>query len=205
MKKLRIPHLRLVATGAVIVVLAAVLVPLVPKIVQLVQVVTSVKHTERNALEVLKSEELSFLVTDRITSQIVVESNDSNPILGKKEGYLIAKAKLYYGIDLAKLTDADLARTNNQLVVHLPEPEELDFSVDLESMRFISKRSGLMVIADWITNADQEEALRTQFRDAALDYMKGEDLIPSKEMIIFRLTKLGEMFSEYIGVKVVFQ
>lgn len=205
MGKLKLSNLRLLLALVVVIVLGVVLAPLIPKLYRFGHAATTTEHTERNALEVLKSEQLTFLVTDRITSQIVVESADFNMILGKKEGYLIAKAKLYYGIDLAKLTEADLVRTDTRLTVRLPQPEELDFAIDLDSMRFISKRSGLMVIADWITGSDQQDALRRQFKTAALAYMTNEKLIPSKEAIILRLAGLGDMFSEYLGIDVVFE
>jgi hypothetical protein len=205
MKKPGVPRLRLVFVAFVAALLAIVLAAFAPRLYRMVRASTSVRRVERSALEVLKQEHLAFLVTDRITSQILVESTESNLILGQKEGYLIAKARLYYGIDVSKLSADDLVRTNGTLVVNLPPPEELDFAVDLESMRFISKRSGLQVIADWVTNADQEQELRDQFKEAALQYMRDEKLIPSKEAILQRLSSFSDMFSEYIGVQVVFR
>ena len=112
---------------------------------------------------------------------------------------------IYYGIDLQKLDVDDLVGRDGTLLVHLPEPEELDFTVDLDSMRFISKRSGLMVIADWFLNLDQEEQLRRQFKSAALGYMRQENLIPGKQDILARLSTFGELLSESVGLDVVFQ
>lgn len=58
---------------------------------------------ENRALEVLRREPLRFLVTDRLAAQIVVESGTNSLVLGRREGYLIAKVSLYYGVDLGKL------------------------------------------------------------------------------------------------------
>jgi len=163
------------------------------------------RHVERNALSILRREGLHFLVTDRIATQIVVECKESNLLLGKKEGYLIAKVKLLYGIDLSKITTEDVVRKNGTLIVKLPNPEVLDFVVDIESLRFISKRSGLMVIVDWIRGADERRALLRQLQSAALQFVRSEDLIPSKETIAERLTKYFAGRPLGIGGDIVFK
>ena len=75
-------------------------------------------------LTVLKSEPLLFLVTDRLVTQIVVSSREYNLLLGQREGYLIATVRLYYGVDLAGLTPANLRRAGGRMVVTIPVQEE---------------------------------------------------------------------------------
>ena len=198
MKFLRLHYFKVVVFLLLLVVLVIVLAPILPKLLLSTRI-------ERSTLEVLKQEQLAFLVTDRITSQIVVEVRESNVLLGKKEGYLIAKAKLYYGIDLNKLQKENLVWEDQTLVVRLPEPEELDFAVDLESMRYISKRSALMVLADLVNNEDHKEQLRKQLKATALEYMRQEQLIPDKQDIIRRLSSLEVLFSRYPGITVEFR
>lgn len=198
MKFLRLHYFKVVVFLLLLVVLVIVLAPVLPRLLFSTRI-------ERSTLEVLKQEQLAFLVTDRITSQIVVEVRESNVLLGKKEGYLIAKAKLYYGIDLNKLQKENLVWEEETLVVRLPEPEELDFAVDLESMRYISKRSALMVLADLVKNEDHKEQLRKQFKETALEYMRQEQLIPDKQDIIRRLSSLEVLFSRYPGMRVEFR
>ena len=160
---------------------------------------------EKKTLELLSREELAFLVTDRLVSQIIVESNESSLLLGKREGYLIAKARLYYGINLAELDKNALTREDGVLVITLPEPKELDFAVDIESMKCVSKRSSLMIARDFLLNKDLEAELKGQFKQAAYDHFEGEKLIPTRSSIVKRLNDFAADFSRSVGTTIEFR
>ena len=196
---------RLVPALLLVLVLVAVLAAIALKPSRPAASVFLPQSVERAALEILSNEKIGFLVTDRLVSQIVVESDSSNALFGKREGYLLGKARLYYGIDLAGLSIRDVVLAAGVLTVRLPEPSELDFAVDLDSLRFLSKRSGLMVIADWALDRDQEAELRRQFKAASLSYMRSEDLVPGKAEILARLNGFDELLGRLVGVRVVFE
>ncbi len=162
-------------------------------------------RTENVVLSLLKSENLTFLVTDKLTSQICVDISENNPLLGKREGILIGTVTMYYGIDLSKIDLSTIKKDNNEIIIVLPEPQELDFSVDPASLRFITKRSGLNVIADYITNRSIEKELREQMKTSSLKFFKDEKLIPSKAKIIEKLNTFFAPIAEQAGCKITFK
>jgi hypothetical protein len=163
------------------------------------------ERLETATLTVLKSENLAFLVTDRIVTQIAVEITDNSPLLGKREGILISTVTLYYGVDLQALDKTCISRNGNTLVVTVPDPRELDFSVDPASIRYITKRSGLNVIVDTILNKDMEKELRVGLHDQALAFMADRNLIPTRAKIVSQLNELALPFSQMIGVTLTFK
>lgn len=86
-----------------------------------------------------------------------------------------------------------------------PEPEELDFSVDIDSMRYLTKRSGLQVLTDWAMDRDQKAELRSQFKNATYAYMREEDLLPKRAQIVSRLNELAGLVSDRLDMQLVFR
>lgn len=163
------------------------------------------RKVEKKALiTILRSEDLSFLVTNRLVTQLVVQKKESNPFLGTKEGYLITKVKLYYGIDLNKLTEDSIEVTKNNIIIHMPAPEVLDFAVDLPSVRFITKKSVLMKIADKIKgNPDLRKELEEMLYNEAVFFFKNEKLLPSRTDIERRLQSFADLLSKKFGRKII--
>jgi hypothetical protein len=146
------------------------------------------RHAEQATLTLLRSEELAFLVTDRLVSQIAVKTSDSSPILGQREGVLIATVRMYYGLDLRKLDAASITRAGkDRVVVRLPDPEMLDFAVDPSSFTYITKRSGLNVIRDYVMDKDIEAELRVKLRPHAVRFFADQRLLPTRARIVQRL------------------
>lgn len=160
---------------------------------------------EARTLTVLKSEPLAFLVTDRVVAQVVISSREHSVLLGQREGYLIATVRLYYGVDMAGITPSSLRREHGMLVVTVPEPRELDFAVDLDSFRFLSKRNATMAIRDWVEGRDLEAELRTRFKAEALAFMSAQQLIPTRASIVARLNRWAPVLSPTLGVEVKFE
>ncbi|MDX9982351.1 MAG: DUF4230 domain-containing protein [Lentisphaeria bacterium] len=163
------------------------------------------RSAEARALDILRREELRFLVTDRVAAQVVAEASENSPVLGRREGYLVARAAMHYGVDLAKLTEGDVAREGGAVVVTIPEPEELDFAVDLDSLRYLARRSGLQVAADWALARDQEAELRSILGRAARDHMRAEGLLPTREDIVARLNAAAEAIGRSLDARLVFR
>ncbi len=159
----------------------------------------------RAALEILKSAPILFLATDRITTSIVVESVESSLLLGKREGYLIARVTMYYGADLQKLGPDAIKISGDVITVTLPDPQELDFAVELNSMRFLSKRSGWIAIRDWVQTLDIQAELREQLHQAAQEALHKDGLIPSREDLVRRLNGFGGVLSKGSAVRFTFR
>ena len=190
---------------AVILLVAIVLFAVAPRVHALARSLFALRHVQTRALEILRREQLRFLVTDRVVAQVVVEADRNSPVLGKREGYLIAKAALYFGVDLGKLSKEDVVRDGKRVVVTIPEPEELEFSVDLDSMRYLTKRSGLQAATDWLLDRDQKAELRSQFRAAAHSYLRDEELLPTRQEIVGRLNEFRGVIGGSLGVEVLFR
>ena len=159
----------------------------------------------REVIEVIRSEELSFLVTDRLITKVVAESNESNALLGKREGYLIATVRIYYGIDLKSLPEEAAQVTGGKVCITLPDPRELDFSVDLDSARFLCKRSGLIVLRDFLQDLNFQRELERQLHEAAQKMLRDEKLLPSRDDLLRRLNGWAPALSSRCNMKVVFR
>jgi hypothetical protein len=159
----------------------------------------------KEVIEVIQSEELSFLVMDRLVTKVVVESKENSALLGKREGYLIATVRLYYGIDLKSLSEDAVQVTDGTIYVTLPEPKELDFSVDLDSARFLSKRSGLIVLRDFLRDLNFQQELERQLRQAAEKMLNDEALLPKREDLVRRLNAWAPALSHRLGLKILFR
>ena len=162
------------------------------------------ERVEKQTLTLLQSEAMTFLVTDRIASQIVVSVSESNILLGQREGYLIGTASLYYGMDMKELTKDSIQLRDHEILVTLPPAKELDFAVDLESLQFISKVSGTVALVDWLKGKDMYADLRAQFKPKAIEYMKKNGMIPDRQKILGRLNSMSALLTEHIGLKVTF-
>lgn len=163
-------------------------------------------HAEQATLTLLRSEELSFLVTDRLVSQISVISSDNSPLLGQREGVLIATVRMYYGLDLRKIDAHCITRHGrDKLVVRLPDPEMLDFSVDPASFQYITKRSGLNVIRDYVMDKDIETELRTKLQPHAARFFADQRMLPTRAKILQRLQNYLAPLERELGVRIQLQ
>jgi hypothetical protein len=162
-------------------------------------------RVETRALTVLRSEPMVFLVMDRVVAQIVISSREHSVLLGQREGYLIATVRLYFGVDMADLTPANLRREHGILAVTIPEPRELDFAIDLDSLSFLSKRNGTVVVRDWLEGRDLEGELRARLKADARAFMSTQQLIPARSTIVARLNTWAPVLSDNLGVDVRFE
>ncbi len=163
------------------------------------------QRSEKSVLSILKSEELSFLVTDKLTSQICVEISENSPLLGKREGILIGTVTMYYGIDLAAITPESIQENEKIITITLPPVKELDFSLDPSSMKYITKRSGLNVIADYFMNRNIEQELRSQMKSSAEKFFADRKMIPSRNKIISRLNLFFQPIADNAGITIKFE
>jgi len=156
-------------------------------------------------LQVLKSESLFFLATDRITTYIYTDIDENSLLLGNREGLLIMKVTYIYGLDLDKLTEDSLEQSYSSIIVHLPDVEILDMSPDLSTVEIYTKTSGLIWLYDQIAGYDMQEDLLNQFDSVATEFAYSEDLLPERSEIVSRLNGFATVLSEYAGKDILFE
>lgn len=153
--------------------------------------------------QMLHSEDLMFLVTNRIVTQVMVEQNQDSIWAGKRDGVLIAQVRLYYGVDLNKITDADIHDQAGQVVITLPAPQILDFAID-PNYKVITKRSGMQVALDWVYGQNLEAELRSHIQEQALEFAKFNGLLPTPAQVIRRLNQTADLLSAKVNKPVIF-
>ena len=160
---------------------------------------------ERQVYNLLKSDAMAFLVTQRLTSQITVEVDESSLWLGSSRGTLTGIVRMYYGVDLEQLTPGSVHREGDVCVVDLPEPAVLDFAVDVGTLSFRTERSILQIVGDRLRGHDLRGDLQTRFRSAAEAYFREQELMPDRATLCARLTEHSESWSGRVGAEVRFR
>lgn len=172
---------------------------------QLARSVTEVQHHEQIVVQVLRSEELMFLVTDRIVTRIDVEMAEHSFLAGGRQGVLLATARMYYGIDLQRINYDDAVHEEPEsVVVELPRPMILDVAIDPD-WKLYDKRTGVWVLSDWLTGRDVQQELRRRLRERAIDFATKNDLLPSAETVLARVNQYAASLTARAGKKVVFR
>jgi len=143
----------------------------------------------RTVLEILRSEAVQLLITDRLVEQVYLELNDNTLLLGRREGLLTAIVRVYYGVDVGRITPADIDLQSIPVVVRLPEPELIEIAVDMKSIRLTSKITALNLIADYIQNRSMREQLTRQIQDRAVVQVRERGVLPSRSELVARLNK----------------
>ncbi len=196
--------LRFMILTIMLLAVVAVASPMISRMVRTGRALMSWEKAREATLTLLRSENLLFLVTDKLTTQIVVHASENNPLMGKREGFLVATVTLYYGMDLSSLTEESIVKDGTRLLVAMPDPVKLDFSIDPASLRTWTVRSGLNVIADFVMSKNIEQELRGHIESSAIKFYTEHGLLPSRESIISKLNALTPGFREHVGLEVVF-
>lgn len=158
-----------------------------------------------STLEVLHSDQLSFLVTDRVVTQVVVTIDNTHWLTGVDKALLYTVVTIYYGVDLEKITQENISENNDTVWVTIPEPELLDISVDLEGIQIFESRSGLIRLIDVVKGENKVLSLLADFQLAARVLAEQQDLFPSREKMLIKLNSFAPLFSEKIGKTLIFQ
>ena len=160
---------------------------------------------ERQVYNLLKSDALVFLVTERLTSQITVEVDESSLWLGSSRGTLSGIVRMYYGVDLEQLTPGSVHREGDVCVVDLPEPAVLDFALDIGTLSFRTERSILQIVGDRLGNHDLRADLQNRFRSASDRFFREQSLLPDRSTLCARLNEHAQSWSAKVGAPVSFR
>lgn len=147
-------------------------------------------------LSLLRSEQVQLLVTDRLVEQINLFIDDSTLALGCRKGLLTAPARVYFGIDVAKIGPGDIDVRTVPIIVHVPEPEVIDIAVDSEAVQFMTKMSGLNVINDYLNNRNLREDLLHKLQRQAVCQLQSRGALPDRAALVARLNEQsGRLFA----------
>jgi hypothetical protein len=166
---------------------------------------TPAKKIEENVvISLLKSELLTFLVTRRTSTQIVVEHNESD-LLGEWRGVLWAKVSWRWGVDLNKLKAENMHRHGNSWVVDLPEPELLDFAIVPGSVGCLTKATLVPKVADFCRGGSIRQALEARLGVQAMKFAGENGMLPSRAEIVRQLNEAIKPLLRGTEATIVFQ
>lgn len=158
------------------------------------------KHVESNVLSIIKQEELLFLATDKITTQVVSQIDEKNIIFGHRKGTLIATVVYVYGFDLNELTQDSLSREDNTIVIKLPDPKELVFSIKPSSIHYILDTTLVLKFFDMLSERDVRNELNKKIEADAISFMHSNDLVPSRDVLVKRMNRYANLLASSFSV-----
>ncbi|MBN1150259.1 DUF4230 domain-containing protein [candidate division WOR-3 bacterium] len=157
-----------------------------------------------STLEVLRSEQLIFLVTDKIVTQVIVQVDNSHWLTGTDKSLIYTVVRIYYGVDLKKLTENDLKKSGDTVFVKIPDPEILDISVNLTDVSVFESKSGIVRLVDLIKGENTALNLLEEFEIQARRLAEEEGMLPSREKILMNLNSFAPLFSEQTEFTIIF-
>jgi hypothetical protein len=167
-------------------------------------------------LTILKSENLDFLVRRRQVTQVVLIRTANSwldwlPYIGyyretmKEDGILTANVRVYYGFDMNKVTGAKKAYGKEEITITLPEPEVLDFAVDLDSIKFQALKTGVITrIKNIFSDATLKDKLQKDIKSAVEEFVSTPGTMPSKSEMLKEMGGLQRILGDAYNVKVLF-
>ena len=169
-------------------------------------------------LTVLKSENLDFLVRRRQVTQVVlIQTADSSwmdwvPYVGplretmKEDGVLTANVRVYYGFDMKKLNDTSTSINTNTVSILLPDPEVLDFAVDMDSLKFTPLKTGIVTrIGNVFRDETLKDKLMKQIKNSVDEFVSTPGTMPSKDEMLSEMAGFERILSDGYGVTVEFR
>lgn len=100
------------------------------------------------AISILRNIPSKFLVLESSEQLAVATINSGGWILGPRIGQVVAKRTTYWGVDLTQVRPEQIEVDGTRVRVRLPAPGVLDVAVDLSTLQFYTKRSGLQLLGD---------------------------------------------------------
>lgn len=160
--------------------------------------------SEKATLSVLRSEAMTFLVTRRTVTQIVVERNESD-WAGQWQGVLWATINWTWGADMTKLTEKDLRRQGDAIYCRLPEPELLEFGIVPGSENFISKSTAFPKMQEFFQTGQQQRKLQDSIPAAAKRFAQEQKLCPTRQEMVRQLNETTAAIKQATGLDLKFE
>lgn len=111
-------------------------------------VIRSERAIRTLTISILQNVPQTYLVLESSEQLAVATINSGGWILGPRTGQVVAKRTSYWGIDLTQIKPDQIEVDGTRVRVLLPAPGMLDVAVDLSTLQFFTKRSGLQLMGD---------------------------------------------------------
>ncbi len=156
-------------------------------------------------LSILHSEAMSFLVTRRTVTQVVIEHNESN-LLGDWHGVLWATVRWHWGVDLKKITKNDIRHSGDVIYCRLPEPESLEApAVEPGSIGFLSKSTFVPKLLELFNSGHQQRTVEMLLQQRANEFATEKKLKPTREEMLIDANNAVKVFKDTAGIDLRFE
>jgi|GEM_PF-2631613 len=169
-------------------------------------------------LTILKSENLDFLVRRRQVTQVVlIRTADSSlwdwvPYVAdvreamKEDGVLTANVRVYYGFDMKKLTADSTQSAGDEVSIVLPDPEVLDFAVDLDSLKFMPLKTGVITrVGNVFRDETLKDKLQKEIKKSIEQFVSTPGAMPTKDEMLKEMIGFERILTDAYKVKVSFK
>lgn len=151
--------------------------------------ISQAKKTPVDAVELLRSESLRQLVTERIVTQVVVQDDFGDLVLGADNVFAFGTVSLLVGVDLKKMVVVKGLNDAPFLFITLPKAEVISTELDEDSVFFVRKASALQRLRD-IDGTEQHKQIRVRLKESAHQFLMDKGLMPSRNELEKRVLEM---------------
>jgi len=159
---------------------------------------------EKATLSVLKSEAMTFLVTRRTTTQVVVEYSESG-WTGSWDGVLWVTVNWCWGVDMSTLSLKDLRREGDAIYCRIGEPRLLQMGIVPGSEKYFSRATFFPKLNELFDSGSQHRKLQEQIQEQAAKFAKVQGLQPTRDEIVHQLNLATADLKKTAGVEIRFE
>ena len=147
------------------------------------------KPTVEATLSFLRSEKVMYIVTRKVSTQVVVTRTHS-VWHSDFYGQMTAKLQFLFGFDLKTLTEKDISidDANKTIHVEMPKVISLSVSVDPGSITYITKATAWAKLQDVLSDKYRTE-MRKSLKGAAAKQLRENGLYPDRREMLDDLQK----------------
>ncbi|RPI62567.1 MAG: DUF4230 domain-containing protein [Planctomycetaceae bacterium] len=160
--------------------------------------------SEKATLSLLRSEAMTFLVTRRSVTQIVVEHNESD-WLGQWQGVLWVTVHFEWGVDMEKLSEKNIRREGDVIYCRLPEPQMLSFGIVPGSENFMSRSTAVPKMQEFFNTGGQQHRLQQAVPAMAEKFAKEQHLCPTRAEMVKQLNEASAAIKQATGADIRFE
>ncbi|CAK0759128.1 hypothetical protein WCLP8_3020008 [uncultured Gammaproteobacteria bacterium] len=155
-----------------------------------VQYLFSNSERSKISLDQLQNEDVEFLATNKITTMVIVDESDSSLILGDRQAVMVVKVEAVWGFDLKKVKKDNIKIVEQSVIIDLPEPGLISFSVDFENARIFTVHNVSRRLYDLVKGDDIKLKMVASLKPKALDFMRSQKLIPERDVLCARVERM---------------
>lgn len=162
------------------------------------------KPTVEATLSFLRSEKVMYIVTRKVSTQVVV-TRDHSAWHSDFHGQMTARLQFLFGFDLKTLTEKDISIDDESktITVEMPTVITLSASVDPESITYITKATAWAKLQD-IQSGKYRKEMRKSLKGAAEKQLRENGLYPDRREMLDDLQKwANDLYTQKHAYKLV--